>query len=99
MTRFTTAVALGALILSSTTAFAATPAAHPTSVNYVERCNSLATQWQSAVDSHGMNRHLGKAKADAARGERLCKSSKISQQRRGVADYRAALKILRVRPA
>lgn len=95
MTRFATAAALGALILTSTTAFAA----HRTPVNYIERCNSLESQWKTALDSHETSRHLGKAKADAARGERFCKSHKISQQRRGVSDYRAALKLLGVRPA
>ncbi len=105
MTRFSMAAALGALILSSTAALAATPATsttaarHRAPVNYIQQCGSLAGQWKAALDSHGLSPNLGKAKADAAKGEKFCKSGKVSQQRRGVADYRAALKVLGVKPA
>ena len=98
MTRFTAAAALGALILSSTAAFAAMPSTHHASVKYSERCTSLAGQWRSALDSHETRAHLGRAKADAARGAKLCNSTMASKQRRGAADYRAALKLIGVRP-
>ena len=101
MTRFNTVAALGALIFSSTVAFAALPAAasvHHQSMKYSQHCTSLAGQWRSAMEGHETSAHLGRAKADAARGAKLCHSQTASKQRRGAADYRAALKLLGVRP-
>lgn len=100
MTRFMTGVALGAFLIGSTVAMASTPTANPMhhSSRYSQHCSSLASQWQTASEGRHMSRHFGKAKVDAARGERLCSSSNVSHQRRGVADYRAALKLIGVRP-
>lgn len=100
MTRLTTAAAVGALILSATAAFAATPISysHSTSAKYSQRCAALESQWKSAIDAHGISRHLGRAKADAARGARHCNSHSMAQRRQGVSDYRAALKLIGVRP-
>ena len=108
MTRLLTAAAMGALLLGSATTYAAVPMkttliSHPTSssstVNYGQRCSSLAGQWQTAVDGHGTSPNIGKARADAAKGEKLCKSTTAAQQKRGVRDYEAALKMLGVTPA
>ena len=104
MTRFLAAAAIGALIVSTSISFAATGTAsgampHRTAQHYSEKCNSLAGQWKTTLDGHGMSPHLGKAKADAAKGEKLCSSSKASLQKRGAAEYRAALKLLGVQPS
>lgn len=104
MTRIATATAVAALLLGSVTAYAAnqTTAANMNvnqpSARYTAQCTSLAGQWKTAEAAHMTSPNLGKAKADAAKGERLCKSTKASQLKHGASDYRAALKLLGVTP-
>lgn len=103
MTRSLTAAALSALLIGPTASMAATPAAHTsaapaTPINYTQRCNVLLGQWKSAVDGHELSPSLGKAKAAAAMGEKLCKSTTASQQKQGAGDYETAIKLLGVKP-
>ncbi len=111
MNRIIASTAFAALVLSSASAFAAattTPAsntstapahASSTPIDYAARCTSLATQWKTAEEGNATNAHLGKAKADAAKGEKLCASTKSSDHKKGAMDYEAALKLLGVTPA
>jgi hypothetical protein len=103
MTRLLTAAALGALLIGSTASMAATPAAHTsavpvTQINYAQRCAALSGQWNSVVDGHELSPNLGKAKADAAMGAKFCKSTTVSDQKRGASDYMDALKLIGVKP-
>lgn len=105
MTRILTAASIAALLIGSATAYAAapvtmTPISHPSasSTNYTTRCSTLAGEWKTAEEGHLMSANLGKARADAAKGAKLCKSTSASKQKRGIADYRAALKKLGVTP-
>ncbi len=87
------ALALG--LFGATSAYAATST---TSVDYTARCTSLAGQWKTAETTNATHASLGKAKADAAKAEKLCKSKKSSDQKKGTDDYDAALKLLGVTP-
>jgi hypothetical protein len=108
MTRIFTATSLAMLLIGSAAAYAATPVkttpiSHPsasstTATNYATRCSALAGEWKTAEEGHLMSANLGKARADAAKGAKLCKSTSASLQKRGVADYEAALKNLGVTP-
>lgn len=107
MTRIVVGAAVAALLLG-TSAFAATTtpaattttaAAATTKVDYEARCTSLADQWKTAEAANATNASLGKAKADATKGEKLCKSKKASDHKKGSSDYEAALKLLGVTPA
>jgi hypothetical protein len=101
MTRILTGTALAAIFMASA-AFAATPATHTASisktVNYGARCSSLADQWKTAEAANSSSASLGKAKADAEKGAKLCGSKKASDHKRGASDYEAALKLLGVTP-
>ena len=92
--------ALAVLLIGSGTALAATtpPPASSTPPDYAARCTSLAEQWKTAEAANASNAHLGKAKADAAKGEKLCSSKKATDHKKGVTDYEAALKLLGVTP-
>lgn len=101
MTRTLTG-ALAAVFMSSV-AFAATPAPATTHaaakpIDYAARCTSLADQWKTAEAANGTNANLGKAKADADKGSKLCASTKSGDHKKGAADYEAALKLLGVTP-
>ena len=103
MTKTLALTAFAVALMGSVTAFAAstatpasTTAAAP--VDYAARCTALATQWKTAETANATNAHLGKAKADAAKGEKLCGSKKDADHKKGVADYEAALKLLGVTP-
>jgi len=101
MTRILTG-ALAAVFMSSV-AFAATPAPATTHaaakpIDYAARCTSLADQWKTAEVANGTNANLGKAKADADKGSKLCTSTKSGDHKKGAADYEAALKLLGVTP-
>lgn len=108
MTRLVLVVATAALFVSAASAFAATSTpvapvsntiATPTvAINYSARCTSLENQWKAAESTHVTNPNFGKAMVDAARGEKLCKSSVVSQHKLGASDYEAALKTLGVTP-
>lgn len=106
MTRILTGVVIAAALIGSASAFAATtpaPAAGTVhsavpSINYAARCNSLADQWKTAEAANSSNKSLGKAKADAARGAKYCKSTKTASEKRGTRNYEAALKLLGVTP-
>jgi hypothetical protein len=87
------ALALG--LFGATSAYAATST---TPVDYAARCTSLAGQWKTAETTNATHASLGKAKADAAKAEKLCKSKKSSDQKKGTDDYDAALKLLGVTP-
>lgn len=108
MTRFLSAAAAAALLIGSTAAYAAapvktTPISHPsasstTATNYTTRCAALAGEWKTAEEGHLMSANLGKARADATKGAKLCKSTSVTEQKRGAASYEAALKSLGVTP-
>lgn len=81
---------------AQTTPVSTTPAA--ATVDYGARCTSLADQWKTAETANATNASLGKAKADAAKGAKLCGSKKASDHKKGAADYEGALKLLGVTP-
>lgn len=94
MKRILAGAALAVALMGSASAYAAsTPA-----MDYAARCTSLAGQWKTAETGNAANASLGKAKADAAKGEKLCKSKKSAEQKKGAADYETALKLLGVTP-
>ena len=103
MNRILAGTALAVALFGSAAAFAATttPASTPAApaVDYAARCTALADQFKTAEAANATNKKLGKAKADAAKGEKLCKSTKAADEKKGVADYVAALKLLGVTPA
>ena len=80
-------------------AVAASPTPSTTTVDYAARCKSLSEQWTAAVGTNGSNASLGKAKAKAAEADKECKSGKTADEKKGAADYEAALKLLGVTPA
>lgn len=110
MTRILAGAALVTILIGSASAYAAatpspTPAAAQTPthtatapIDYAARCTSLADQWKSAETANASNKSLGKAKADAARGAKYCKSTKVAVEKKGVKSYQAALKLLGVTP-
>lgn len=99
MNKKLTGIALAAIFLASTTAFAATATTSASKgVDYAVRCKSLAEQWKTAESGHGTNANLGKAKGDAEKAEKLCGSKKSSDHRKGAMDYEAAIKLLGVTP-
>lgn len=105
MTRTLAVAACAVALLGSTSAFAGTPASTPPAptttpapVDYAARCTSLAAQWKTAEAANATNAHLGKAKADAAKAEKLCASKKADDHKKGAEDYEAALKLLGVTP-
>ena len=102
MNRILAGTALAVALFGSAAAFAATtPAPAPTpapAVDYAARCTALAQQFKTAETANATNTKLGKAKADAAKGEKLCKSTKATDEKKGVSDYEAALKLLGVTP-
>ena len=95
MNRILVGSALAVALFGATSSYAATSA---TPVDYAARCTSLAGQWKTAESTNATNANLGKAKADATKAERLCKSKKSSDQKKGAGDYDAALKLLGVTP-
>ena len=76
---------------------AAAPATAPMEDNAAE-CKALGTQWETAEAANSTNAKLGKAKAKAAKAEKNCASTKASKQKTGISQYKAALKILGVKP-
>jgi hypothetical protein len=104
MNRILTGAALALALIGSATAYAATTTPAPTTaaapkVDYAAKCTSLADQWKTAEAANASNANLGKAKADATKAEKQCKSTKASDQKKGVANYEAALKLLGVTPS
>lgn len=104
MTRILTGTALAAIFMASA-AYAATPATPAThtasvskSIDYTARCTTLADQWKTAEAANSSSASLGKAKADADKGAKLCGSKKVTDHKRGATDYEAALKLLGVTP-
>lgn len=95
MNRILIGSALAVALFGATSAYAATSAMP---VDFAARCTSLAGQWKTAEGTNATNASLGKAKADAAKAETLCKSKKSSDQKKGTEDYNAALKLLGVTP-
>jgi hypothetical protein len=71
------------------------PAAKP---DWAAECKELATQWETAEAANATNAKLGKAKAKANAAEKNCASTKASKQKTGVSQYKAALKLLGVKP-
>jgi len=105
MIRILAGAALAVALVGSASAYAATATpvkvaatSTTTKVDYGARCTTLADQWKTAEAANATNASLGKAKADAAKGETLCKSKKTSDQKKGVSDYESALKLLGVTP-
>lgn len=73
------------------------PAAVPVSTpDYATQCASLAGQWTTAADANKTNKKFALAKSGATKGGRNCKSTKAAAQKKGVAQYEAALKLLGV---
>lgn len=112
MMRILTGAAFAALLLGSASAFAGTattttstpsastttPAHTTAAVDYGARCTSLAGQWKTAEGANATNTHLSKAKAMAAKGEKMCGSKTATDHPKGVSKYEAALKLLGVTP-
>lgn len=108
MTRIVLGAALAVALLGSS-AFAASTTPTPVSttaatttashIDYAARCTSLAEQWKTAEAANATNASLGRAKADAVKGEKLCKSKKTADHKKGSGDYEQALKLLGVTPA
>ena len=67
-------------------------------VDYRAQCQTLGKQWASASLTNGTNKNFAAAKADAAKGEKLCKSARVSLHRKGAVQYEAALKLIGVVP-
>ena len=103
MNRILAGTALTVALLGSSAAFAAAttpaPAATPApAVDNAALCTSLAAQYKTAEGANATNPKLGKAKAKGAKAEKECASTKAADQKKGVADYTAALKLLGVTP-
>jgi len=94
MNRILAGTALAVALMGSASAYAA----NATTMDYAARCTSLAEQWKTAESANADHASLGKAKADAAKAEKLCKSKKTAQQKKGASDYETALKLLGVTP-
>lgn len=101
MNRIATALTVVALVAIPGAAFAST-ATHastaPKKPSYAEQCTSLAEQWKTAEAGGTGNANLGKAKADAEAASKQCASKKTSEQKKGVAGYETALKLLGATP-
>ena len=69
-----------------------------TAVNYAAQCRTLGKQWASASAANSSNKHFAAAKADAAKGMKLCKSTKTASRQKGAGQYAAALKLIGVSP-
>ena len=76
---------------------AAAPAA-PAAHDYAGECKELGTQWEAAEAANATNAKLGKAKAKGNAAEKNCASTKASKQKTGISQYKAALKLLGVKP-
>ena len=111
MTFLRASVAAAALLIASNAALAAdapaatkpaatatTMAAPTPAIDYAARCTSLAGQWDTALAANAQHAKLGKAKAQAAKGEKLCKSIKTGDAKKGSKAYEGALKQLGVAP-
>ena len=110
MNRALIGAAMAVALFGSTAAFAAgpaagtgspmAPAAAPATAPMEDNaeCKALGTQWETAEAANGTNAKLGKAKAKAAKAEKNCASTKASMQKTGISQYKAALKILGVKP-
>lgn len=98
MNRILAGAAMAAALLASPAFAATTTPAKATPVDYSARCTTLADQWKTAETANAANASLGKAKADAVKGEKMCKSKKASDKKKGAADYESALKLLGVTP-
>ena len=102
MTRILAGAAFVTILMGSASAFAATTApAHTAAVHvdYAARCTSLSEQWKTAEAANASHKSLGKAKADAARAAKYCKSNKVASEKKGTKKYEAALKLLGVTPS
>ena len=101
-----------AVLFGSIAAYAAEPApttspmapsAAPTTTSapmsdYAADCKELGTQWEAAETANASNTKLGKAKAKANSAEKNCASTKSAKNRKGIGQYKAALKMLGVKP-
>ena len=74
------------------------PSKPATKPDWAAECKELATQWETAEAANATNAKLGKAKAKANAAEKNCASTKASKQKTGVSQYKAALKLLGVKP-
>ena len=77
---------------------AAAPAAAAAAHDYAGECKELGTQWEAAEAANATNAKLGKAQATANAAEKNCASTKASKQKTGISQYKAALKLLGVKP-
>ena len=83
--------------MTPTTAPSSTPPAAP-KMDLAGECKELGTQWEAAETANATNAKLGKAKAKAKAAEKNCASTKASKERTGISQYKAALKVLGVKP-
>ena len=98
-----------ALVGSAAVANAApiTRAAQPTAakhvssaqVDYTAQCKTLGEQWATALPTNTSHLKFATAKADAAKGERNCKSTNVAMRKKGAGQYETALKLIGVTPA
>ncbi len=75
-----------------------TAPAKPVKEDLTAECKEMGTQWEAAEAANATNAKLGKAKAKAAAAEKNCASTKASKQKTGLGQYKAALKLLGVKP-
>ena len=65
---------------------------------YAAECTEMGTQWEAAETANASNAKLAKAKAKANMAERNCASTKVSKEKTGISQYKAALKLIGVKP-
>lgn len=101
MNKIATALTVISIIAVPGAAFASNSqhtATAPKKPTYAEQCTSLAEQWKTAEAGGTGHANLGKAKADAEAASKQCASKKTSDQKKGVAGYEAAIKLLGASP-
>lgn len=94
-----TLIALTAHAIAAPTAGTPSPAIAPvTSRDSSSECNALATQWEIVEAASPLNAKLINAMKKALRAEVNCSSKMNTKRRTGASQYRAALKLLGVKP-
>lgn len=78
---------------------AATTAPTHAATDYKAHCTALEGQWETTLAAQAANPNLGKAKSKAAKAKTSCASSKPADQKKGVAGYESALKLLGAKPS
>jgi hypothetical protein len=99
MMRYRLGTAIAAIALVSTSmAAAATPATNAPPSKYAEQCTALEAQWNSVLRAHETDKYFAKASRESEKGRRDCESPKLATQKTGVEHYKAAFKLIGVKP-